>query len=73
MKFPIASFFEAVLCASLVYFCEKEIAILDQKTALCLTVADTERLRFHTDHQEAILLPVTWYRLMKVVKGSSAD
>lgn len=63
MNFPIVSFFEAVPCAWLVDFCEKETASLDQKTALCLIVADTERLRSRADHQEAVLLPISWYKL----------
>lgn len=61
MNFPIVSFFEAVRCAWLVYVCEKETAFLDQKTALCLIAA--ERLRSRADHQEAVLLPISWYKL----------
>lgn len=61
MNFPIVSFLEAVLCAWLVYVCEKETAFLDQKTALCLIAA--ERLRSRADHQEAVLLPISWYKL----------
>jgi len=44
MKFPVASFFQAVLCTCLVYFYEKEIPFSYQKTFLCLIVADTEGL-----------------------------